>query len=595
MCGIDFAAVNTDISVSLVAARSDTFGRQLLEGIGLKASSYWHARQVSRRRLLKGAAATSASVAIISACGGGDSSSAGSSAVTATANVPKAETAVAKKGGTLNLMWNVADAQMDPHTTTEHFAPELWRAASHGLLKQEAGTQNAVADLATKWEHPDSLTYVFHLDARAKWQNTAPVNGRAVTADDVVYSLKRISTPDASHPRASGFSQVESITVTDAATVTLKLKAPFVPILTPLSDKWTVIVPKEVVDKFGDLKRGDSIIGCGPFICQQAESSKGATLVRNPDYWNSQFPYLDKVVYTTILDADAQQAAYRSRQIDILAVPDLQIDSFKADDTVLYDFPQTWMNLSLIGGPNDRAPFNDERVRHAINLGVDRDAIISAAFPGAKYKTAGVFENEFWGLPADEIAKTPGYGKKTDAEVKDARDLISAAGAAGTEIVLNTTKAYSAYHSDRAEAMIPGLEKIGLKIKLNVMEYAAFKDVESKKQFQMTAATYAAYGDPDTPLYNQFHSTGTRNYWNFSDPTYDAMVTKQRQIDDLNARQQAIYEIQRYLLKGTPMAHDQWYHRTTVAVRKRVHNYLGMNGANSSTAGWFLPGMWVDA
>lgn len=567
----------------------------------MKSDGYWQRRAMSRRGLLQATAAASASAAIIAACGGGDdnSSSSGngtSSASTATPNVPKSETATAKKGGTLNMMWNVADAQMDPHTTTEHFAPELWRAASHGLLKQEAATQNAIPDLATKWEHADALTYVFHLDTRAKWQNTAPVNGRAVTADDVVYSLKRISTADASHPRASGFTLVESFTATDAATVTMKLKSPYVPVLTPLSDKWTVIVPHEVVEKFGDLKRGDSIIGCGPFICQNADSSKGATLVRNADYWNPELPYLDKVVYTTILDATAQQAAYRSKQIDILTLPDLQIDSFKSDDTTLYDFPQTWMVMSLIGGPNDHPPFNDARVRKAINIGVDRDAIVAAAFPGAKYRTAGVFENEFWGLPADEIAKMPGFDKKTDAEIKDARDLISAAGVAGQEVILNTTKAYSAYHSDRAEAMIPSLEKIGLKIKLNVMEYAAFKDAESKKQFQMTAATYAAYGDPDTPLYNQFHSTGTRNYWNYSDPTYDDMVTKQRTIDDLNARKQAIFEIQRYLLKdGTPMAHDQWYHNTTVAVRKRVHGFVGNNGANSSTAGWFLPQMWVDA
>lgn len=580
--------------------------------------SYWSRTRLTRRRALGSGLLTTGGLAFAVACGGGSNNKSsksnaapaasvaaaagtaaaagGTAAAVAATAAPTVSLANAKKGGTLNLLWNVADAQMDPHTTTEHFSPELWRAASHGLLRQEALTNKAVPDLASAWENPDPLTYTFHLEPAAKWQNKDPMTGRPVTAEDVIYSLKRISTPDPSHPRASSFSSIDSYSSPDEHTLVVKLKEVYVPILTPLSDKWTVIVPHEVVDKFGDLKRGDSIIGCGPFICQNADSSKGATLVRNPDYWRPDRPFLDKIVYTTILDEQAAHAAFRAGQADIsLILPDLTKDSFKANDVDLRGYSPVDMGLSLIGGPVDKAPLSDERVRQAINLAIDRDALAEAAFPGAEYTQAGVLDIEFWGLPSSEIVKIPGFGKKSDADYKQAKQLIDAAGVAGTEITLNTTKAYHPYHSDRAEALAPMFEKIGLKVKLNVLDFAGFKDVESKKAYQMTAASYSANGDPDIPLTNQFTSKGTRNYWNWSDPTYDAMVAKQRQEQDFEKRKAQILDIQRYLLKGTPVAHDQFYKKSWLGVRKRVHNFPGTLLAGSSTSGWYMADVWVDA
>jgi peptide/nickel transport system substrate-binding protein len=568
-----------------------------------RTPNYWERRSLNRRKFLYGTGVATAGLMTAVACGGGDDDNAGDTSAPAGAGTARATatpiattTANAKMGGTLNLIWNTPDAQMDPHATTEHFSPELYRAASHGLMKQASVTEKPELDLATKMEKPDPLTLVFTIDPRAKWQNVAPVNGRAVTAEDVVYSLKRISTPGPAAPRASSFAAIESYTATDKNTVTIKLKQPFVPILVPLSDKWTVIVAREVVEKYGDLKRGESIVGCGPFICQNADSSTGATLVRNPEYWGDK-PYLDKVVYTTIKDAEARIAAFKSGQADVSdLVPDLLVEQFKSADVQLYEFDQVGVAISLIGGPNDRAPLNDERVRRAINLVVDRNIIGQAAFPGAKMKNAGLFSNPTWGVPEADVAKLPGFGPKTtDAEIKEAKDLIAAAGVNGVEIVCNTTKAYNAHHIDRAEALVPMLDRIGIKLKLNVMEFGAMKDAETKKTFQFTAATYAAYGDPHTPLNNSFTSTGTRNYWAYQDKTYDDMVAKQSQEEDPQKRLQLVIEAQKYLLKGTPAASDIWYYKTPIAVRKKVKNFQGTLSAGASASGWFLPKIWIDA
>ncbi|MGE5596353.1 MAG: ABC transporter substrate-binding protein, partial [Hyphomicrobiales bacterium] len=535
--------------------------------------------------------------AISFGCGGDDDSDDSPGPGTgSTITAPPTASGEAKKGGTLNMIWAVADAQLDPHTSVEHLSAEIYRAASHGLLKQEAGTEKPIPDLATEWETPDPTTLIFHLNPAAKWQNLPPVNGRPVTADDVVYSLKRIGTPGPAAPRASSFSAIEDVIATDEHTVTIKLKEPFVPILAALSDKWTVMVAPEVVEQNGDLKRGDIVVGCGPFICEQAESSKGVTFVRNPDYWGTP-AHLDKVIYTTITDAEARVAAFQSGQADISdPIPALLLNDFKKDDVDIYDFPPVSLSYGVIGGPLDRPPLNDERARRALHLAVDRQQLGEILYPGAKFSIAGALPHAAWGLPEAEVAKIPGFGPGvTDDQIKEARQLLSSAGLEGAELVINTTRTYAVHHSDRAEALVPMLEKVGFAPRLNVLEYAVFKDLEAKRDFQVTVATYAAYGDPNTPLANSFTTGATRNYWGWSDSKYDEMIKAQQQEMDPAKRLEMIHEIERYLLNGTPVAFDNWYMVTNVAARKKVKNYQGGYSAGSACTGWFLPQIWLDA
>jgi peptide/nickel transport system substrate-binding protein len=560
--------------------------------------NYWLRRRVRRRSFLYGGAAAMGGAVVI-ACGDdddGNRDTAGGPAPTPTTPATQVQPAKRRRGGTLRLLWDVVEAQVDPHSTTQHLGAELWRSVSHGLLKQEATTEQPIADLAEKWESPDPLTYVFHLDARAKWQDLEPVDGRPVVADDIVFSLKRISTPGPSTPRANSFNAIDTVTATSAQEVTIKLKYPFVPILAPLSDKWTAIVPREVAEKFGDLKGGDSLIGCGAFMLKDIDFSSGITLVRNPNYWKPGLPYLDQIAYKVVTDAEAQRAAFQSGQCDISPIiPALLAGSMKSDDVDILELPPGGVGIGVFGGLQDRPPFNDERIRKAINLAVDRDELARAAFPGAKYRIAGVFSNRYWGLPADQVAQLPGYGKKKDSEIKEATDLVNAAGKTGTEITMVTTGEYASYHLDRAEALVPMLEKIGLKIQLDVVEYAVFKDREARKAYEMTGGVYTAFGDPDTPLTNSFTSNGTRNYFNYSDTKYDELVAAQRSIIDVNERKQAIFDLQEFLLQGTPVAFHSWFMNSYIGVHKKVHGFKGTLLAGSSNMGWFHSEMWVDA
>jgi peptide/nickel transport system substrate-binding protein len=567
--------------------------------------------RASRRKILKGTGAglAAGSALWLVGCGGDDddddddveetaapstATAAATSEATSEAEEESTEAAAdqPRTGGKLNMVWIVEDSHLDPHTSSEHFSPELWRAAANGLLKQEALTNLPQPDLAESWEQPDDLTVIFTLTGGVKFHNKPPMDGREFSAEDAVFSLERMSTPEPDYRRATSFSSVESFTADDAQTVTVTLKEAYVPILSAISNKWSIMVAPELIEQFGDLKSGDSIIGTGPFLCEAANSSVGARLVRNPDYFIGGLPYLDEVEYVTIVDLASRDSGFRAGQFDVHTVVEPDLESWEEDDTLhVESFEGTVFHLSIISGKVDEAPFTDQRVRKAIDLAIDRDDLARAAWPGSSYRKSGVFPNLTWGIQPEEIERLPGFRAPKDEDIAEAISLMEAAGhGGGLEITVNTTNAYAEYHVTRAEALKPQLEKIGITLNLNLLEFGALKEAEVKKDFQYNLATYAYYDDPDFPLFNSLHSAGVRNYWNWSDPEYDAIVERQRQIIDVEERKEVVLEAQRYLLEQVPVSFDEWFIPTFIAIRNKVHGFQ----VGGATNGWFLAEVWVD-
>jgi peptide/nickel transport system substrate-binding protein len=500
-----------------------------------------------------------------------------------------------KTGGKLNMVWRAEDSHLDPHTSSEHFSAELWRLSSNGLLKQEELTHLPQPDLAESWEQPDELTVVLTVTPGVTWQDKPPVSGRAFVAEDAVYSLERAATPEPDYRRSSSFSSVSAWEAPDETTVRVVLSEAYVPILSAISNKWSVMVAPEVVEQFGDLRSGESIIGTGPFLCDEANSSIGAKLSRNPNYYLPGLPYLDEIEYVTIVDEAARESAFRAGQYDIDMASEADLSLWEGDeDLLIQSYEGSAFGMELIAGKVNEDPFTDIRVRQALDLAIDRDDMARAAWPGSSYKKAALWGNTTWGLPTEEVEARPGYRSPKDEDIAEAISLMEAAGhGGGLNLRLNTTNAYAQYHITRAEALAPQLAKIGVNIEINVLEFGALKEAEVKKDFQYNLATYAYFDDPDFPLYNSLHTNGVRNYWNWSDPEYDALVEQQRGITDIEERREVIYEAQRYVLDQVPVSSDTWIIPTFVLVRNYVKGFKIGDYPWGGT-GWFLAETWVD-
>src|SRR5881227_3398450 len=192
-----------------------------------------------------------------------------------------------KRGGTLALRtWD--PPHFDPFQTISYKTHIALSFTHSRLLKHKAGPQVAPGtfliegDLAESWSQPSETTYVFKLRRGVRWHNKAPVNGRELTAEDVRYTVERFVTLKG-NANAYMLRSVDKVEAPDKYTVKFTLKEPFVWFFDMLANPHAVaIVAKEVVDKYGDLKPWESVIGTGPWMLDSYRPNIGYTYVRHP-------------------------------------------------------------------------------------------------------------------------------------------------------------------------------------------------------------------------------------------------------------------------------------------------------------------------
>lgn len=555
----------------------------------------------SRRRVLVGAAgALAMGAGWLAACGGSSSSKeSGSTTNTqgaASGASPAAE--AAKRGGTLRLPIVFTNGHFDIHQFQTGYQMAVWRSVANGLFAIDAATGLPVGDLAASQEFPDPTTLVVKLKPNAAWQKRDPVNGRAVTAADVKFSLERIATKSADFVRSSDFALVDRMEAADPQTVRIVLKRPFVPLISMLANFQAVIVAPEVVVKFGDLKKAEALIGSGPFIAERADSSTGARVVRNPDYWESGFPYLDAIEWTIVNDAQTSLAAFRSGNFHLHDLEAIDVGSFAGDKNITVEkFLSPQYFVQGLGGPIDRAPLTDMRVRQAIDLTIDRDALGKVGYPGAQFTLASVFAHPAWSLPSDEVTKRPGFRTPKDADLAEARKLVEAAGG-NIPLTITTSPQYPSFYLDRAQVFKAQLEKAGFKIELDQNEYAAFKEKERGKRFQLTTGTWAFQNDPDAVLSGAFGAEGARNYFSYNSPRFEALIEKERAEVDAAKRKAIILDAQRLLMDDRPIAFTGWFLTANIGRRNELKGakFGGTQptGTNAGEQAFQSKFLWLD-
>ncbi len=236
--------------------------------------NYWMRRvqsgQLSRRRFVGGAAAAGVGAAAFGLVGCGDDDDGGTTATGTTASgttaAASATTAAAttpassvQKGGTYrvtsaNNTWDTFDADRSRFTPVS----ALVGLTNLGIVQWKSFA-NAIMEggFASKWEQPDKLTTVFTLRDGMTWQNKAPVNGRAATADDIASFIKRNKesktldgTADTNFYRATQYANVESVAVTDAKTVTVKFSKPDPFFLNTLAGSYAKVQAPDAIMSF---------------------------------------------------------------------------------------------------------------------------------------------------------------------------------------------------------------------------------------------------------------------------------------------------------------------------------------------------------
>ena len=444
------------------------------------------------------------------------------------AGLLKAPEASPKRGGTLRWGGLANSTLYDLHQTgtIANMGPQ---APMYDLLVQidPLNWNRILPDLAKSWQvSQDGLTYTFLLREGVQFHDGAPL-----TADDIVASFNHIIFPPSGviSPRRGLFDAVREVVATGERTVEFRLKEPSGFFLRALAAGFNVIVRKKTLEENNyDLRRVPVYPGTGPFRTKSVEPGVVRRLERNPSYWNPTLPYLDGIEVFHLEFGPKTGAACLAHTIDfcwgIDPVSEQKAQRIKGLTTARV-YPTTYWGLWL----NFRTkPFDDVRVRRAVNLVLDKPGLIEAVSESVGTERAG------WVLPTDphfqeywaKAREQPGWRSPTAEDRAEAKRLMQDAGYAqglkGLDFVVRDIPFQLAW-----APMVQDMLKRELKIESTIRPVASgvWYEEASSGHYDLTIHAYGVTL-PHVADYwgNSFKSDGGYNFMPYSNPEFDAIV-----------------------------------------------------------------------
>jgi peptide/nickel transport system substrate-binding protein len=469
-----------------------------------------------------------------------------------------------KRGGVLKVGLQADPTALDPHKSSltalfhvlEHIYSPLLR------LKPDLTVEG---ELAEKWAvSPDGKIYTFTLRKGVKFHN-----GRALVAADVKYSFERWVDPAIGSPLASRLAAMEKIDAPTEDTVVITLKQPDASLLTNLAHPAAGVIPKEEVEKNGDLTK--VAVGTGPFKLKEYVPNTRVVLERNPDYWDTPKPYLDGLELTIIPDDTARSAALRTGTVDFIEYAPLKdIPTLKGDSSLVLAGDQN-TNIRFIALNVTRKPFDNVKVRQAIALAVDRAATVGPTVFGQGIPTVGLFPPGYWaGL---ETRVTP-------PDIPKAKQLLAEAGYPdGFKATIQSWSQYS-FLSNAALVVQEQLKQIGITTDVDLQENATYLQNYLDNNFDLSMTGTSAYVDPNDIFFSNFETGQRGNATRYSNPQVDKLILDGIATTDLEARKKIYQEIQTILLDDAPWVNlyiANQFEAMKTYVKGYVHNPAGWN------------------
>jgi dipeptide transport system substrate-binding protein len=378
------------------------------------------------------------------------------------------------------------------------------------LVEFKPGTTEVGPGLAESWEiSPDATVFTFHLRRNAQWQsnkNFKPTRG--FNADDVIFSFDRQWHDSNPYHKVSGGGYdyfgdmsmpdlLDKIEKIDDYTVRFTLKQPNTPFLADMAMDFATIQSKEYADALMKLGKPELIdqepIGTGPFSFVVYQKDTTIRFKRFDGYWGEK-PNLDALVFAITPDPAVRLAKLRAGECQVAPYPNpADLASIKADPK-LQMLSQPGLNIGYLAMNTQKKPFDDLRVRRAINMAIDKKAIIEAVYQGAGQPAKNLIPPTMWSY--NNSVEDFNY------DPAEAKNLLTAAGYPnGFDTDLWAMPVQRPYNPDArriAELMQSDLAKVGIKAKIVTYEWGEYrKRIQNGEHMMAEFGWTGDNGDPD--------------------------------------------------------------------------------------------------
>jgi len=467
-----------------------------------------------------------------------------------------------KRGGWMKVATDSTAVGLDPAIAIAFSSSTYYEHVYETLIRYKKNMELEPA-LATSWEQPDPLTYIFHLRKGVKFHD-----GGDFTAEDVKFTFERILDPKTNSPRRTSFNSISKVEALDKHTVKFTMSVPFPAFLNVAGTYYGSIVSKAAVKKHGSMQA--VAIGTGPFKLVKYEHGVKGVFERNKNYWDQPKPYIDGFDFIVIKDETSRLAALRKNSVDVGWIKNAQLANLLSKRK----------NLKVISGPAvrqqrlwfkaDRPPFNNVKVRQALSSAIDRQEIIDTVMFGHGVLTAAVPTGcTPYGLSQEEMAKLPFY--KQDFELS--KKLLKEAGYPnGLEFTLITSP-HSPDYVPTAEILQQQFAKIGVKMNIEQKDWGITLKTYRSGEFSSMLFAGVWYADPENYTRRRFHSKSNANYFKYNDPKLDAMYDAQHVESNLEKRVKMWRELSHYMAETIPAIFPYASPPRYEIVNQRVQNY----------------------
>jgi oligopeptide transport system substrate-binding protein len=461
---------------------------------------------------------------------------------------------------------------LDPALSSGVTEQTLENALLEGLVRLDRDGKPSPG-VARSWEvSEDGRVYTFYL-RESYW-----TNGEPVTAGDFVYAWRRVLDPQTASPyayqlyclvngeafNAGEITDPAEVGVraegTDRLIVTLKEPVPYFLSLTAFPTLFPVNKNAVEKDSTGWAQNPATYVGNGPFKMTAWEHNKQILLEKNESYWDKDSVKLTDLVVTLVEESNTELAMFENDQIDIAETPPYREVERLARADLLKVSPDLSNEFYLFN--TSLPPYNDVRVRQALSLAIDREALVSKVTMGGE-KAAYAFVppgvngpatgREFRSLGEKLI---PGY------DPAEAKKLLAEAGYPEGRGFPTVQLLVSNNQNHRAVAeAITGMwqENLGIKSEIIEQEYKVFYQTIYEENFQVARMGWNAdYNDPMTFL-DMWVKDGSNNQSGWGNETYDQLIAEARSTNDPGARMDALFRAEKILMSEQPVVPIYYY------------------------------------
>jgi peptide/nickel transport system substrate-binding protein len=468
-----------------------------------------------------------------------------------------APAAAQKRGGTLRLYHNdnPPSTSLLEESTIASVTP--FAAVFNNLVvfdpsKVHESSETIIPDLAESWSWDKSNTRLtFKLRQGVKWHDGKPFTSKDVQCTWRMIIGKSDVQDFHRNPRRIWYTKLQDVSINGDYEATFELSEPQPSLPVLLASAFSAVYPCHVPQAIMRTRP----IGTGPFKLVEFKRGDQIRLVRNPDYWKKDRPYLDEITFRMIDSRATRMLAFATGEFDITFPSDVSVPLMKdmkarAPNAICETITTgTLVNL-MVNRVNP--PFDNPEIRKAMSLAVDRKAFNSILMEGTARMGGAMLpkpEGE-WGMPAETVSSLTGYGPDGEKNLAEAQGIMQKLGYSDAKplLIKIQTRNLPTYR-DPAVILTDQLKKIYITGELDILDTPRWYAKLAKKDYTIGLnVTGVSVDDPDGNIVENYSCKSERNYTQYCNAEVDKRLAAQSSELDKEKRKKIVWDIERILV-----------------------------------------------